>query len=87
MNIKRLLNTPMGKILLSIILGLGLATLFRQVCHGKNCITFNGPVINEIDGKIYKFGEDCYEYNIKSAKCDAMKKTVEIKDPKAVEIF
>ena len=67
MNIKRLLNTPMGKILLSIILGLGLATLFRQVCHGKNCITFNGTVINEIDGKIYKFGEDCYEYNIKSA--------------------
>ena len=87
MNIKRLLNTPMGKVLLSIILGLGIATIFREVCHGKNCITFNGPVISEIDGKIYKFGEDCYKYQTKSAKCDAMKKTVEIKDPKAVEIF
>jgi hypothetical protein len=77
----------MGKVLLSMILGLGLATLFREVCHGKNCITFNGPVISELDGKIYKYGEDCHEYNIKSAKCNTMKKTVEIKDPKAVEIF
>lgn len=87
MNIKRLLNTEMGKVLLSMILGLGLATLFRQVCHDKNCITFNGPVISELDGKIYKFGEDCYEYKTKSAKCDEMKKVVDIKDPNAIEIF
>ena len=29
MNIKRLLNTQMGIVLISILLGLGLATLFR----------------------------------------------------------
>jgi hypothetical protein len=77
----------MGQVLLSIILGLGLATLFRHVCHGKNCITFNGPVISELDGKIYKFNEFCYRYRTKHAKCDATKKVVEIKDTTKDEIF
>lgn len=87
MNIKRLTNTPMGQVLLSIILGLGLATMFRHVCHGKNCISFNGPVISEINGKIYKFGENCYEYKIKHAKCNPTKRVVKIKDSSKEEIF
>ena len=45
MNIKRLLNTKLGIFFISVILGLGLAALFRQVCNEKNCITFNGPII------------------------------------------
>ena len=55
MNVRRLLNTDMGQVLISILLGLGLATMFRQVCEGKNCLIFNGPVISEVDGKIYDF--------------------------------
>ena len=46
MNLKRILHTSIGQGLISIILGLGLATMFRQVCQGKNCINFNGPVIS-----------------------------------------
>ena len=60
MNLHRLLNSDLGINMISIILGLGLATLFRKVCTDKNCITFNGPVISEIDGKTYKYGEKCY---------------------------
>ena len=87
MNIKRLIHTPMGQIMLSMILGLGLASMFRHVCHGKNCITFNGPVISEIDGKIYKFGETCYQYKTKHVKCDAKKRVINIKDITKDEIF
>jgi hypothetical protein len=36
--IDRLLNTPQGGKLLSILLGLGLATLFRAQCVGDKCI-------------------------------------------------
>jgi hypothetical protein len=36
--IDRLLNTPQGGKLLSILLGLGLATLFRTQCVGDKCI-------------------------------------------------
>ena len=82
MNFKRLLTTPIGITFISILLGLGLATLFRKVCKGKDCILFNGPVISEIDGKIYKYGEYCYKYSVSPAKCDSTKKTLDISPPK-----
>ena len=49
MNFKRLFHSEVGKNIISIILGLGLATLFRKVCHDKNCIRFNGPIITDIE--------------------------------------
>lgn len=77
-NITRLLNTKLGQIFISVLMGLGLATLFRKACKGNSCITFNGPVISEVDGKTYKFGDYCYHYELFPAKCDPMRKTVEI---------
>ena len=53
-NFKRLLHTNTGRNIISLILGLGLATLFHKVCKDKDCILFSGPVISEVDGKIYK---------------------------------
>jgi len=78
MNFKRLLNTDLGRFFISILLGLGLATLFRKVCNDKNCITFYGPVLSEIDGKIYKSGDKCYKYHHEQAPCDEKKKIVEV---------
>ena len=74
MNFKRLLNTELGRIFISILLGLGLATLFRKVCTDKSCIVFHGPVISEIDDKIYKYGDKCYKYSGNSTTCDEKKK-------------
>ena len=85
MNFKRLLNTETGIMFISILLGLGLATLFRKACEGKNCIQFNGPLINEIDGKTYKYGEYCYKYKLSAAKCDSTRKTVEFTNKKDIE--
>lgn len=76
MHLQRLLNSKTGKIVLSIILGFGLATLFRKVCTDKNCIVFNGPVISEED--IYKYDEKCLKYSMESTTCDNAKKTIEI---------
>jgi hypothetical protein len=76
-----MLTTPLGQFLISVIMGLGLATMFRRVCDSKNCILFNGPVISEIDGKIYKFDEYCYKYDLNAVKCNSAKKTVALSDP------
>jgi len=81
MNLKRLLYTEFGQLLISVMLGLGLATIFREACEGKNCLIFNGPVINEIDGKIYKFGEYCHKYILNPVSCNKTKKIIEISDP------
>lgn len=81
MNFKRLLNTYLGRFLISILLGLGLATMFRKACTDKNCITFNGPVLSEFEGKIYKHGEKCYKYSLHPDKCDTTKKIIDIGEP------
>jgi len=78
MNFKRLLSTKLGVFFISAILGLGLATLFRKACNGKDCIHFKGPRVGEIDGKIYQFGDSCYSYDLVPSKCDASKKTLEL---------
>ena len=48
LNFKRLLNTPLGVTLISIMLGFGLACLFRKVCTDGRCIHFRGAVIDAI---------------------------------------
>lgn len=85
-NIKNLLQTETGRIIISIILGIGLATLFHTACKNKNCITFNGPVISEIDGKIYEFADVCYKYELKTTRCDANKQIVDVKPTEVVGV-
>jgi hypothetical protein len=78
MNFKRLLYTDLGRIIISIILGLGLATLFRKICTDKSCLRFNGPIISDLEGKTYKHGDKCYKYSANTDKCDTTKKQVDL---------
>ena len=80
LNISRILNTSFGRIIISLLLGLGLATMFRKACADGNCLSFNGPVISEVDGKTFKFGEYCYKYELFPAKCDPTRKTVYVSE-------
>jgi hypothetical protein len=77
MYLAKFFHSETGKHMLSIILGLGLASLFRKVCKEKNCLIFKAPPLEEIKDKIYKYNDKCYKYNPISSKCDAKKKIVE----------
>jgi hypothetical protein len=77
MNIRRLLYTSFGKNLISIILGLGLASLFRKVCKERNCLIFKGPDISNIQKQIYQYGDKCYSFKENATSCSKNKKTVE----------
>ena len=85
MNFKRLLYTDLGRIFISIILGLGVATLFRKICTDKSCIRFNGPIISDLEDKIYKHGEKCYKYSTRTDKCDTTKRQIDLMDKDAEE--
>ena len=85
MNFKRLLYTDLGRIFISIILGLGVATLFRKVCTDKSCIRFNGPISSDLEDKIYKHGEKCYKYSTRTDKCDTTKRQIDLMDKDAKE--
>lgn len=82
MNLQRLLHTELGKYFISILLGLGLATLFRRACTDKNCLRFNGPILDEVEGKIFKHDDKCYKYTTTTSKCDKTKRIINIADPK-----
>lgn len=84
-NFNRLLNTELGRILISIVLGIGLACLFRQACKDKNCIKFEGPVISAIQDKIYKHDEKCYKYITQSTTCNKNKKIIDISSSKEID--
>jgi len=81
MNFKRLLDTSLGRFFISVLLGLGIATLFKKACTDKNCIRFNGPILSEMDEKIYQYGEKCYTYTTNHAKCDNTKQIIDIQKP------
>ena len=55
MNIERILHGKIGKIFMSVLLGLGLATLFRKVCKNRDCIVFYAPDIGKIKNQVFKF--------------------------------
>ena len=74
-------HTKTGKVLMSILLGFGLATFFRQVCVGKSCVNYNAPPVAEIDGEIYKFDNTCYKLNKNAVKCDTKKEIVSFSPP------
>ena len=76
MNFKRLLHSDIGKIMISIILGLGLASLFRRVCDNRSCLAFQGPSLDKIKNKTFKFNKRCYTFSSEAESCNPTKKQV-----------
>ena len=78
MYLDKFVHSNTGKIIMSILLGIGLATFFRAVCKGKHCRVIASPPIDEIDGKTYKFDNKCYTFEKNPISCTNNKKTVKI---------
>ena len=72
------LQTEQGRIIFSIILGIGLAGLFRKSCENRNCMKFMAPPIEKIHERTFKHGDSCYRFKERSVKCDPSKKQVEM---------
>jgi len=68
--LKDLINSTRGKYAFSILLGLGLATLFRKACSSRNCLTFKAPSLDKIKGKIFGHNNKCYNFEDKSTSCN-----------------
>ena len=67
------MDNPFGRILISVLLGLGLASLFRKVCSGKSCVIVQGPSPEETQKYYYKIDEDCYKYTPYVTSCEKRK--------------
>ena len=76
MYLGKFVHTETGKIIMSILLGFGLASLFRTVCKDHNCVIFHAPPLDEFKDKIYKNNDKCFKYVPTATKCSLNSKTV-----------
>lgn len=76
MHIHRLLYSKYSKLILSILIGFGLATMFRKECKDDSCLQQKGPSIEQIKDKIFKHDNNCYTLSYSSEKCDDNKKVI-----------
>ena len=71
--IDHLYKTKTGRYIISIILGLGIAALFRKVCNDRDCLVIQGPPIEDVESQIHSFDGRCYKYKAKSTSCNKKK--------------
>lgn len=62
-------TTETGAIIMSVILGLGLATVFRSACKGRDCIVIKPPPGKDMRDYTYKIDRDCYRYTPVATQC------------------
>ena len=61
-----------GIIIVSVIWGLGLSTLFRKACQGNKCkvVVYQGPNPHELKDTYYNYGDQqCYQYYPHISQC------------------
>jgi hypothetical protein len=80
MGLKQLLHTQTGGYIISVILGLGLASLFRKACRDRKCIKFEAPSSADIEKFAYRYDNKgkCLKYTPHATKCDTRKHTIEM---------
>lgn len=65
-----LYDSELGLKFISILLGFGLASFFRQVCKDDKCRVVKGPNLKELEKQIYKIDDKCYKYKPVPTLCD-----------------
>ena len=75
MKIKKFIGSKPGVFMLSVILGLGLACVFKMSCDSNNCLVYKAPDYSE--KKIIKYNNKCYEPNEHMETCDTTKQIIE----------
>jgi hypothetical protein len=66
------MKTSTGKVVVSVILALGLASLLRMSFKNANMVIINGPPVEQTEGKIFSFDNKCYNYKTIATSCKNM---------------
>lgn len=71
MDIKKMMKSEKGVLLFSIILGLGIAGLFKMSCDSRSCIVYKAP---DMSGKKQvKVNNTCYDVSEEMIDCGQVK--------------
>lgn len=78
-DIEGILKVPGLAALISMVIGFGIACMFRPLCKGPECLIVRGPPISDLRGSVYQFGSKCVEFTPKPVECPTSK-TVTVVD-------
>ncbi len=67
--LKIILKTEIGAIVISVLIGLGFAAMFRKACEGGSCTDHVAPADKDVEKKIFGFNGECYIYNKEGTTC------------------
>ena len=79
-NLEKLFSISGIPTIISVLIGFGIAALFRPLCKGSECLIIRGPPVGDIRGSVYQYGSKCVEFNAKPVQCpvgDSKKEIVE----------
>lgn len=66
-----LMKDNFGAAIVSALIGLGIASLFRKACVGDVCKVYVAPDPKTVEGQQFRFDGSCYEYTQEDVSCDA----------------
>ena len=68
--LNKILANPSGRFIISFILGLGLASLFKKVCVDDNCLIIKTDPKWNLDKKTFqKNNGKCFKFKPQETKC------------------
>jgi len=70
-------KTKTGMNVLSILLGLGLAGIFKMSCDNRSCLIYKAGDISNTDN-IFKYNNECYKATESSTSCDSNKEIIDV---------
>lgn len=68
LDIKQMIKSEKGVFLFSIILGLGIAGLFKMSCDSRSCLIFKAPDFDK--KRQIKVNDQCYDVSEEMVDCD-----------------
>lgn len=64
-----IMEEPWVAVIVSFLIGFGIAAMFRPLCQGAECIVVNGPPVKEVINKVYQMGAKCVEFTTEVVDC------------------
>jgi hypothetical protein len=71
-----MMENPWIAVLVSFLLGFGIAAMFRPMCRGSECIILHGPPVRDVIDKVYQMGKQCVEFTTEVVECPADSKEI-----------
>jgi|TARA_A100001015_G_C14563093_1_gene546127 hypothetical protein len=69
-------KTKTGMNMLSVLLGLGIAGMFKMSCDNRSCLVYRAGDLSE--NKIFKYNDQCYEATEKIETCDNNRHIIDV---------